>query len=173
MALKSINRPGPFVPLHGRTLYTNIVDMDINQIVALAREEATKHGFGHVPIRLDNSRRRIGGCAHRGDEITYFTFSRILMPLLADSEVLDTIRHEIAHAKTPSHGHGLAWKAAAMAIGARPEPCADVEIDAKMAGYKYIAACACSAVKHGKTRRPTRRFRCATCQQSLDYVQQY
>ena len=147
--------------------------MDINQIVALAREEATKHGFGHVPIQLDNSRRRIGGCAHRGDEITYFTFSRILMPLLADSEVLDTIRHEIAHAKTPSHGHGLAWKAAAMAIGARPEPCADVEIDAKMAGYKYIAACACSAVKHGKTRRPTRSLICRSCRQRLDFVQQY
>ena len=147
--------------------------MTLFEITQLFQTEAAKHGFGHVPIKTDRSRRRLGGCYHRGDEILYFTFSAILMPLLADSEVLDTIRHEIAHAKTPTHGHDTTWKLAALAIGARPQPCAAVDIDAKMAGYKYIAACACSAVKHGKTRRPTRSLICVDCRQRLDFVQQY
>src|SRR5271157_1127424 len=46
-------------------------------------------------------------------------------------------------------------------------------IDAKQAGYKYIAACACGPHVHGKCRRPTRRVICSTCHQPLTYVQQY
>jgi predicted SprT family Zn-dependent metalloprotease len=147
--------------------------MTLFEITQLFQQEAAKHGFGHVPIKTDRSRRRIGGCAYRGSEITYFTFSAILMPLMSDAEILDTIRHEIAHAKTPGNHHDHVWQAAAIAIGARPQPCADVTIDAKMAGFKYIAPCLCSAVKHGKTRRPTRSLICADCHQRLDFVQQY
>lgn len=124
--------------------------MTIQDIVALARAEADRHGFAGVPIRTDNSKRRMGGCCHRGDEILYFTFSAVLMTLVSDAEVLDTILHEIAHAKAPQAKHGLAWQIAARAIGAKPQPCAAVSIDAKMAGYKYIAACACGPHVHGK-----------------------
>jgi predicted SprT family Zn-dependent metalloprotease len=147
--------------------------MTTSEITQLFQSEAAKHGFGHVPVKTDRSRRRLGGCAHRGTEITYFTFSAILMPLLSDAEILDTIRHEIAHAKTPNAGHGFLWQVAAIEIGAKPQACASVEIDAKMAGYKYIAPCQCGPNVHGKTRRPTRSLKCATCKQHLDFVQQY
>lgn len=147
--------------------------MTIQDIVALARAEADKHGFAHVPIKTDSSRRRLGGCGHRGTEILYFTFSAILMPLVSDAEALDTIRHEIAHAKAPTAGHGLMWQAQAIAIGCKPQACSGADIDAKMAGYKYIAACACGPHTHGKSRRPTRSVMCSTCRQHLDYVQQY
>ena len=82
--------------------------MTMDEILKLARAEADKHGFGHLPIKTDHSKRRIGGCAHRGIEPLYFTFSDVLMPLMSDEAVLDTIRHEIAHAKTPGAGHGPA-----------------------------------------------------------------
>ena len=147
--------------------------MTIQDITTLFKLEAAKHGFGDLPIKTDTSRRRIAGMGHIGPVPMYFTFSTVLMPLMSEAEVLDTIRHEIAHAKTPDAGHGPMWKLAAIAIGARPEPCSGAKIDAKMAGYKYIAACACGPHTHGKTRRPTRSVMCSTCRQHLDYVQQY
>jgi len=147
--------------------------MTIQDIVALARAEADKHGFAGVPIQIDQSKCRMGGCAHRGDTILYFTFSAVLMPLVSNAEILDTILHEIAHAKTPGAKHGLAWQVAAIAVGAKPQPCSAAVIDAKQAGYKYIAACACGPHVHGKCRRPTRRVICSTCHQPLTYVQQY
>ncbi len=147
--------------------------MTIADVVSLARTKANEHGFGHVPIRIDNSKRRLGGCAYQGTVVVYFTFSSVLMPLVPESDVLDTILHEIAHAKTPGSHHGREWQMAAMAIGAKPEPCSGVAIDAKLAGYKYIAACACGENNHGKCRRPTRRLICSTCRTPLNYVQQY
>lgn len=147
--------------------------MTIADIVTLARTETVKHGFGHIPIKTDRSRRRLGGMGHRGPEVLYFVFSSVLMPLLSEAECLDTIRHEIAHAMTPEAHHDAAWQAAAISVGARPARCAAVNIDAKMAGYKYIAACACGPTEHGKCRRPTRTVRCAKCKVLLAYVQQY
>jgi predicted SprT family Zn-dependent metalloprotease len=164
--------------MHSRAIaFIYGIDYDLHmtteQIKQLFRAEADKHGFAHVPIKTDRSRRRLGGFAHKGTEPVYFTFSAILLPLLDEAQILDTIRHEIAHAKTPCEGHGYAWKLAAVAVGAKPEACAAVEIDAKQAGYKYIAPCACSPVKHGKTRMPSRSLICGICRQRLTWIQQY
>jgi predicted SprT family Zn-dependent metalloprotease len=147
--------------------------MTIQDIVALAKAEAAKHGFAHVPVMTDQSKRRLGGCCHRGDEILYFTFSAVLMPLVSDAEALDTIRHEIAHAKAPQAGHGLMWQAQAIAIGCKPQACAAVSIDAKLAGYKYTADCLCGQHYHGRSRRPTGPTRCSKCRTRIEWVQQY
>jgi predicted SprT family Zn-dependent metalloprotease len=146
--------------------------MTVEQITQLFKSEAAKHGFD-LPIKTDRSRKRIAGCAHIGPVPMYFTFSAVLMPLMSEAEMLDTIRHEIAHAQTPEQGHGPAWKLAAMAIGANPSPCTSLEITAKQAGYKYIAACVCAPDKHGKTRMPKRSFCCGLCRTHLVWVQQY
>jgi len=146
--------------------------MTTEQIKQLFKDEAAKHGFD-LPIKTDRSRKRIAGCAHRGPVPMYFTFSSILMPLMSEAAVLDTIRHEIAHAQTPEEGHGYAWKLAAMAIGANPVPCKSLEITAKQVGYKYIASCACAPDKHGKVRMPKWSFRCSLCRTPLVWVQQY
>ena len=131
------------------------------------------HGLANIPIQWDKAKNRMGGCCHMGDQVLYLTFSSVLMPLLADSEVLDTIRHEIAHAKCPLGKHGAEWQAAAIAIGAAPFPCKAVEIDNKLVGYKYIAPCACGPTVHVSSRRRTRSVRCAKCQQHLTFIQQY
>lgn len=146
--------------------------MTMDEILTLARAEADKHGFADLPIKVDHSKRRIGGCAHIGPVPMYFTFSDVLMPLMSDAEVLDTIRHEIAHAKTPDAGHGPAWKLAAMAIGAKPVACSAAEIDAKLVGYKWVATCACGPI-HGCSRKRTVSVRCSKCMTHLTYVQQY
>ena len=146
--------------------------MTVEQITQLFKSEAAKHGFD-LPIKTDRSRRRIAGCTHLGPVPMYFTFSRILMPLMSEAELLDTIRHEIAHAQTPGEGHGRAWKMAAMAIGANPVTCTALEITAKQANYKFIAGCACSPDKHGKMRMPTRSLRCGLCYNHLTWIQQY
>lgn len=43
-----------------------------------------------------------------------------LVQLNNESEVTDTILHEIAHANTPGDGHGNKWKKECVALGCRP-----------------------------------------------------
>lgn len=65
---------------------------------------------------------RIGalGCCHYKVKIIYL--SKRWCRNLPDSEILDTILHEIAHALTPNDkSHGAEWKAACIRIGAKPE----------------------------------------------------
>jgi predicted SprT family Zn-dependent metalloprotease len=54
----------------------------------------------------------------------------------ADSDIRNTILHEIAHAICPEHGHGRQWKLTAMSVGARPETCARPEIIVKPGRYQ-------------------------------------
>lgn len=44
-------------------------------------------------------------------------------------KIVDTMLHEIAHARTPGAGHGLRWRAECERIGARPLACYHPEKD--------------------------------------------
>jgi predicted SprT family Zn-dependent metalloprotease len=145
--------------------------MEFNAALKIARELIDAHGYAHVPIKKDNSFKRIAGCCQTGFSVLYFTFSKRLVPLLSDADLRDTILHEIAHAKVGyGHGHDNAWKLAALAVGARPERCATQVMDAHAIGYKYVAACNCGPI-HGKQRMSYKRFKCGRCGVSLEFKQ--
>lgn len=73
-----------------------------------------------------NKRKRAYGlCSYRDRTI------QLSMPLvehMTETEVKDTILHEIAHALVgPGYGHGKVWKAMARKIGANPQATAATE----------------------------------------------
>ena len=86
----------------------------------LARALMTRHGLADWQFLFDHARWRFGSCQPRRKRIT---LSRVLTLLNDESEIRDTILHEIAHALTPGDGHGNRWKAACVKIGARPTRC--------------------------------------------------
>lgn len=73
-------------------------------------------------FKFDNAKRRFGSCQYSTKTIS---LSRPLTIVNDESEVRNTILHEIAHALTPGHGHGYVWKKACELIGAKPERCYD------------------------------------------------
>ena len=68
------------------------------------------------------------------------TLSKPLCLLNDETQVRDTILHEIAHALTLGHGHDNTWKRKCVEIGAKPIRCysSDEVTRPKM---KYVAIC--------------------------------
>jgi predicted SprT family Zn-dependent metalloprotease len=71
-------------------------------------------------VTIDKQKIRAGVCRYGPKTIG---LSAYLIRLNEESEVRNTILHEIAHALTPGAGHGPIWQAKALEIGARPDRC--------------------------------------------------
>lgn len=91
--------------------------MNINDAQALAAKLMTEHKLdskGWV-FKFDKGTCRFGRCSYSNRVIT---LSRSLTLSNAETEVRDTILHEIAHALVgPRHGHDSLWRAQALKIG--------------------------------------------------------
>lgn len=103
--------------------------MNASKALELLRESMTTHGLHDWHGELDNARRRFGVCKLRNKVIS---ISRPLCELNVESEVRDTILHEIAHALAwrrhgENCGHDHRWKAICKEVGARPVACYDGE----------------------------------------------
>jgi predicted SprT family Zn-dependent metalloprotease len=119
----------------------------------IAIEEMEKWGLTALGwhFKYNNRKRALGVCKYRTKSIQ---ISRHLVRLNEHAEIMDTIRHEIAHALAGSRaGHGPEWKRWAVKVGARPVATADVET-AKME-FRYEGFCKlCSKKLGGWTRKP-------------------
>ncbi len=100
--------------------------MDRNKAIKLCRELMDTHGLkdwkglltlGEVPF--------VGKCVYKHKTIM---LSALAVDIQPDSEVIDTIKHEIAHALTPGAAHNLTWAMKAEELGARTVPCANFEL---------------------------------------------
>jgi predicted SprT family Zn-dependent metalloprotease len=93
------------------------------------------------------------------------TLSRMLTLLNDEAEVVDTILHEIAHALTPGDGHGPAWKAACLRIGAKPVRCYTDETVASPPRRvaRFALGCPRCQWSQPRYRRVTRKLICRKC----------
>ncbi len=91
--------------------------MKIEMIKKVAREEMDKWGLQDWRFKLDNAKMRFGQCSYTHRTIS---LSRPLSELNSLDRILDTIRHEIAHAITPHSGHDFEFMEACEKVGAPP-----------------------------------------------------
>jgi len=96
--------------------------MNIWDARILADRLMAEHGLCAAgwKFRWDRATRRFGSCHHTRRTIS---LSLPLVRLNSESQVRDTMLHEIAHALTPGDGHGRRWKDKCRQIGARPVRC--------------------------------------------------
>src|SRR3954467_11086748 len=95
--------------------------MDPEPLKATAAQELKKNGLHGWTFGLSKAKRRLGVCKYRQKRIEIAEYYARNSP---EETVLDTLRHEIAHALAgPAAKHGPAWKAVAVRLGARPRAC--------------------------------------------------
>jgi predicted SprT family Zn-dependent metalloprotease len=103
--------------------------LNLERASSLAVDGLREHGLDGWTFRLDRARQRAGACFYRARRIS---LSRHFIENNDESEVLDTIRHEVAHALAWEHGretgHGAAWKRWCTVTGASPRRCYAEEI---------------------------------------------
>ena len=138
--------------------------MNQTDALTLARTLLDSHGLSQIPIGW-NHRKCSAGMAHfLAGECTQISLSLQVTLLSSRESVTDTILHEIAHAKAGrAAGHGLAWKLAAMEIGARPTACDTGECPQPKG--RYFGTCPTCAQEVNKYRRPIpgARYICVSC----------
>lgn len=125
--------------------------MDLEQLGAIAARELARHGLKGWSFGLARTKRRLGVCKYATKRIEIAEYYARNSP--AES-VLDTLLHEIAHALAgPAAGHGPAWKAVAVRLGATPRAC-DTSHDAVTEPGDWRAHCPACAKTFHLYRRP-------------------
>ena len=114
-------------------------------------------------FEFDRARKRLGSCQINAKRITV---SSHLSRRLSESEVEDTLRHEIAHAidaeRRGRTNHDQTWKAIAVQCGADPERTflGDLPDDPSA---PYVATCPSCHVSSDLYRQPVYPQRCRQC----------
>lgn len=97
----------------------------------LLREELDKYGLQDwsvriIPQSLDGRHQFLGLCSYKDKCIILNAHHIDIHP---DPDVVDTIRHEVAHALTHGHGHDEIWAAKAKEIGCTSTmPCSNLDL---------------------------------------------
>jgi predicted SprT family Zn-dependent metalloprotease len=122
--------------------------------------------FSGWTFAFDNAKRRCGQTRFSTQRIT---LSRYYVNLNGESEVRDTILHEIAHAIAgPGHGHGARWRTIARNVGATPKRCAE---NAVMPEGKWRGSCSCGAASEATRHRITKgTYFCRICGSDVTWL---
>jgi predicted SprT family Zn-dependent metalloprotease len=133
------------------------VDVDVAE--AMAIELMREHNLNGWTFKYDNAKRRFGMCDF-GKRVISLSFT--LTVLNGESEVRDTILHEIAHALAgPAHNHDWHWRRTAMSIGCTGDRCYSSD-DVKTPTGRFIGTCpVCGYQTRPRHRR--RRVACGQC----------
>lgn len=101
--------------------------MQRNEATLLTRQMLDKYGLNDWHIRLitDLTKPFLGKCSY-SDKCIFLNAHHI--DTHPDPEIIDTIKHEIAHALTPGHQHDDVWQNKARELGCNTAPCAFINI---------------------------------------------
>jgi predicted SprT family Zn-dependent metalloprotease len=146
----------------------NVPCVDLGDAFAMAEYLLEVHGLDDWEVSYDNAKRRAGIC--RFGERT-LGLSAPLTAVHSETDVRDTILHEIAHALVgPRHGHDAHWRRVAVSIGCSGERCAPA--DAPSAPAAWLGTCP-SGHTLDRHRRPERVLTCGLCSSTFDLTHVY
>ena len=135
--------------------------MNLGEAAELARTLLQEHKLDEQgwTFLFSSENKTFGRCNYRKRVVS---LSANLTLLNVRAEVEDTIRHEIAHALTPGHGHNRVWKDKCREVGARPERLYDA---AKVVVPKPLYEAYCESCGHTwpRRRKTKKRLACAKC----------
>lgn len=120
------------------------------------------------------AKKQFGCCSYRYNRLTgeFFDFKiTISLPIASLNtweEVEKCVIHEIAHARTPRHGHDAVWKKECLALGGDGKRCYTPESRGGVIkqppqnrlGYKYIGVCICCGKTFPRNRRTMNAYHC-------------
>ena len=116
----------------------------------LANDLMQEHGLTNWTFYFDSSVRRFGAC-HHGTRC--ISLSKALTELNDETQVRNTLLHEIAHALVGrGHGHDAVWRAKAIELGDDGKRCYDSNIVNRPAP-KFMGRCPSCDHKIYKNRR--------------------
>lgn len=140
--------------------------MDTNVAASLARYLMNQHGLNDWYFEWSRSLTIFGSCHYHSKKIT---LSYKIVRLNTDSEVRDTILHEIAHALCgPNEGHGWGWKQMCLRVGAKPVACYS-ESTVKTPPKKYLGKCPCGQQYSMCRLRRGAIYRCKLCKYPVQW----
>jgi predicted SprT family Zn-dependent metalloprotease len=131
--------------------------MELSVAHTLALRLMAEHGLAGWTFGFDRAVRRFG-CCHYDDK--RITLSAKLVELNHESQVRQTILHEIAHALEPGQGHNRKWQARARSIGHSGNRCYS-SMMVKTPPAKYRGTCPYCGRWWERNRRP--KAACGVC----------
>lgn len=146
--------------------------MDFPSIMKLARQMMNENGLQYASLKEMKSRRALGRCHQSlGGAITEILLSSISLPLCSDEEIINTIRHEMAHAIVGvNHGHDNVWRRKHIELGGNGERTYSMKKEQATTiskFYKYIGTCP-NGHQHPVQRLPKREHSCGLCSRKFD-----
>ena len=129
-----------------------------------------QHRLADWKFEFENCKRSLGRCHYYDRKIT---LSEWYVKLNEESDVEDTILHEIAHALSwvrygrEGKGHGKLWKKVCIEIGATPQRVHKGIIEYPKQHFKYVDTCGCGITYKRHRLTSNRGYRCPKCYQNL------
>jgi hypothetical protein len=137
--------------------------MEVSRALVLGRRLLREHGLEGWTIVADRAKTRAGVCRFAKRQIG---ISAPITTLHDESDVVDTLLHEIAHALVgPQHGHDSVWRAKALEIGCSGDRC--VSSDSPRVPGDWTGRCPAGHEK-SRHRAPTRLMSCGQCSRRFD-----
>lgn len=141
----------------------SIAVMEISSALALGRSLLRDHGLEHWRVTTDRAKTRAGVCRFGARTIS---LSAPLTRLHDESEVRDTLLHEIAHALVgPTHGHDDVWRSKAVEIGCSGQRTVDTSSPQVEGPWRGQCPAGHTYTRH---RRPRRVLSCLACHPEFD-----
>jgi len=145
--------------------------MELANAKQIARQLMNQYGLNDVPLKISGGKTQLGKAQKveifKNATVRCIKLSRHLVALNSETEVRQTMLHEIAHALVGAgHGHDAVWRRKAIEIGCDGKR---LNKTAEMPKGRYQTTCC------GKTRsvhRKGKRFYdyiCPTCRQPLRF----
>lgn len=141
--------------------------MTINQALILAKKLMNIHNeLRYWNVTCNKRKRAFGVCNYTKKQIE---LSALLIPVMTDEAIKDTIIHEIAHALTPGHNHDRIWKSKCIELGGNGQRCGGSDkykdgekgrIIAQEKIAKYTLTCPVCGKTYHKNRKPTHALSC-------------